>query len=241
MLNCLIVDDEELARTLLETYVSKMPMLNLAAKCKSPVEAMAVLQEENIDLMFLDIQMPEISGLDFLKSLSKPPMVILTTAYKEYALEGYRFNAIDYLLKPIDFNLFFQAVNKAIDRFKAANRVEVISEIPSGLESAPSANKTFLTVRSEHKLIRINFAELLYVQGLSEYVTFHLRQGKVVALKSLKALENELPTSHFIRVHKSYIVSKNAVSGLEGNQLLLGEDKIPIGGSYKAGVVEGLF
>ena len=224
-IKCIVVDDEFLARTLLDDYISKMPQLELKAKCSGVPQAMEVLQNESIDLMFLDIQMPDLTGIDFLKSLKKKPVVIFTTAYPEYALDGYSLGVIDYLLKPISFERFFQSVNKAIDQINLLKRKQ------------NDEKATFIMIKSEHRIHKVNFENILYIEGLKEYVTFHLKEGKrIITLKSLKSLEELLP-NNFMRIHRSYIVNKNEVISLYRNMIEIGDKKIDIGKTFKEKVI----
>ena len=224
--NCLVVDDEELARTLLENYISRLPHLNLVEKCVNPLDALKALEENDIDLIFLDIQMPEMSGIDFLKSLHKKPKVIFTTAYSDYAIEGYQLDVVDYLLKPFSFERFLQAVNKAVD---------LISSTSNPLE------KDYLLVKSEHKVHKIKYEDIRYIQSMREYVAYFLPKGKILALNSLKRLETELPSDQFIRIHKSYIIPIQKVTTLEGNMVHIGNEKLPIGNLYKEEVLKRIF
>ena len=237
-LTCLIVDDEELARTLLENYISRLPYLKLAGKCSNPIEALQLLQHQSVDLIFLDIQMPEMIGTDFLKSLSHKPMVVFTTAYAEYALEGYELNVVDYLLKPFPFERFLKAVNKASDLSKLKSNIESTSIISS--EDA-ATEKNYILVKSEHKVHRIYYNDILYIQSMREYVAYYTPKGRILSLGSLKKLEVDLPQSQFLRIHKSYIISKAKASTLEGNMVHIGKEKIPIGASYREEVLKLLF
>lgn len=226
MIRCLIVDDEELARTLLQNYISRLPHLNLAGLCKNPPEALAYMQQESVDLLLLDIQMPELSGTEFLRSLPNRPLVIFTTAYPEYALEGYELDVVDYLVKPFSFERFVQAVQKAAERLKPNKSV------------APD----FLLVKSEHRKHRLKFDDILFIEGMREYVAFHMRSGgKILSLLSLKQLETELPNSGFIRIHKSFIAAIKGIQTLEGNQLVVEGGKLPIGANYREKVLERCF
>ena len=220
-LRCLIVDDEELARRLIRSYCERLPHLLVVGEAANPVAALRLLREHDVDLLFLDIQMPEMTGLDLLKALRHPPAVILTTAYADYALESYEFDVVDYLLKPFSFERFVRAVEKV-----AASR-----------DPAPPA---YQLVRSEHKVYRIAHADILYVESMREYVAYHTAEGRTLALGSLRQLEEELP-ENFLRVHKSYIVAKDKVTALEGNLLHVGPERIPIGGSYREEVKRKLF
>lgn len=237
-LTCLIVDDEELARTLLENYVNRLPYLKLVGKCSNPIEALQLLQYQSVDLIFLDIQMPEMIGTDFLKTLSHKPMVIFTTAYAEYALEGYELNVVDYLLKPFPFERFLQAVNKASELAKLKSGKTgsaVISSDNSAME------KNYILVKSEHKVHRIFYDDIQYIQSMREYVAYYTPKGRILSLGSLKKLETDLPKNQFLRIHKSYIISKAKVSTLEGNMVHIGKEKIPIGASYREKVLKLLF
>ncbi|WP_116127610.1 LytR/AlgR family response regulator transcription factor [Lewinella sp. IMCC34183] len=227
VLNCLIVDDEELARRLVRAYCERLPDLRVAGEAAHPLAARTLLRERAVDLLFLDIQMPEMTGLDFLRSLGRPPAVILTTAYADYAVEGFELDVVDYLLKPFAFDRFVRAVGKARDyRFADA--------------PGTGAPPPFLLVKADRKTYRLPYADILYIESLREYVGYHTRDGRRVALGSLKQLEESLPPG-FLRVHKSYIVATDKVEVLDGNQLHIGDARIPIGGSYREVVKERLF
>lgn len=234
---CLIVDDEELARALLQNYAGRLPLLEVAGVCKNPLEAMAVLGSHPVDLVFLDIQMPELTGIEFLKTLNKKPLVIFTTAYPQYALEGYELDVVDYLLKPFSFERFVQAVNKASDRLK--NHSGALQ--PPAENPAPPPRKTHLTLKADHKIHRIPLEDILYIQSMREYISVHTPTGRVMSLGSLKSLEEELPGDQFLRIHKSYIVAVNKASTLEGNLLHVGKEKLPVGSNYKDGLLKALF
>jgi len=217
--NCLIIDDEQLARELIKMYCEKTPGLNVVGLCKNAQEAMAIMNDQKIDVLFLDIQMPDISGVDFVKTLANKPNVIFTTAYQDYAIEGFELNAIDYLLKPIAYDRFLKAIQKIGSRsFKFEEKEETI------------------TLRADHKLYRIKCADIKYVEGLREYVTFYTEDRKIVVLESLKKLESTLP-NYFSRVHKSYIVNTKLIDSISGNQVELGTIAIPVGKSYKEEVL----
>lgn len=225
-INCLVVDDEELARKLLENYIARLPHLNLVQQCANPLEALSVLQENAVDILFLDIQMPELTGIDFLKSLHQKPKVIFTTAYSEYAIEGYQLDVVDYLLKPFSFERFVQAVNKAVELLKT---------------NMGNAEKDYLLVRSEHKVHKIKLEDIRYIQSMREYVAYFLPTGKILELNSLKKLEEGLPSDRFIRIHKSYIIPIHKVTALEGNMVHIGNEKLPIGNLYKEEVLKRIF
>lgn len=236
MINCLVVDDEELARTLLKNYIARLPHLALAGECKNPLDALDRLNQERVDLIFLDIQMPELTGTEFIKTLSNKPLVIFTTAYPDYALEGYALDVVDYLLKPIGFDRFLLAVNKAAER----RRLREMPSVGTAAEAEPP--KDFVLVKSEHRLHRLKLDDILYIEGMAEYVAFHTRSsGRLLSLMSLKQLEGDLPADRFLRIHKSYIVASAHVSVLEGNQVVIGKVKLPLGASYREEVLRRVF
>ncbi|MDF4203015.1 LytTR family DNA-binding domain-containing protein [Maribacter sp. SA7] len=221
-INCIVVDDEELARSLLVSYISKLDFLHLVGEAENPLEALQLMKEHSVDLLFLDIQMPEIKGTDFAKMVNANTKIIFTTAYSQYALEGYELNAVDYLLKPITFERFVTAVNKV----KTNNTVE---------------KSNSFTIKSGYDLHKVKFEDVQYIVSDSEYVTFHLANKKIVSNQRLKTLEQELPSSLFMRVHRSYIINRNSVTGLKGRDLLLSDVIIPVSDSYYDLVKEELF
>lgn len=233
---CLIVDDEELARSLLANFIGRLPHLEVAAQCKDPMEAMAALQQHKVDIVFLDIQMPGLTGVEFLRNLKLSQPVIFTTAYPEYALEGYALDVVDYLLKPFSFERFLQAVNKAIARL--GNNQQNHPDNPT---HQPSVEKEFILVKADYKLHRIRLDDILYIEGRREYVAYHTPSGRLLALQSLKSLEEELPADRFIRIHKSYIVPIDKIEALEGNMVHIGKVKLPVGASYKEALMERVF
>jgi DNA-binding LytR/AlgR family response regulator len=238
-IKCLVVDDEALARKLLQTYIERIPYLELVATCKNPVEASGFLQSTSIDLMFLDIQMPQISGVDFLKTLAKRPLVIFTTAYEKYALEGYELDIIDYLLKPFGFDRFFQAVNKVPPRLNISTESTKVS--PSSFEVTPQIEKDFLLVKSEHRVHRLKYKDILYIQSMQSYVSYYTNKERILSLNTMKKLEVDLPSHQFIRIHKSYIIAIEKIEVLEGNQIVIGKVKLPIGASYREEVMKRIF
>ena len=242
-LRTLIIDDEHLARKLLSDYVQKIPDLTLVGTCSNAFEALEFLKNESVDLIFSDIHMPDLTGLELIKMLKNRPAVIFTTAYSEFALESYELEAIDYLLKPIAFPRFFQAANKAIERLRMKNteKTEIQTTTPPIAESTLHAEKDFLMVRADHKMYRINFSELIFIEGQSEYVTFHLTTRKITAYYSLKKLEEELPANLFCRVHKSYIIALKSIEVIEGNLISIAGRKITIGKIYKDNLMQQLY
>lgn len=236
-MRCLVVDDEFPARKLLSGYIDKIPFLELAGTAGSAIEAMGFLRDHPVDLLFLDIQMPDLTGIEFLRAMPKRPMVIMTTAYSEYALEGYELDVFDYLLKPIPFPRFMQAATKAMEQWQMSEGPLPTAEASPGDEAQLElVRKDYLTVKADHKIYKINFNDLYHIEGQREYVTFHTSSRKITAYYSLKKLEEQLPKSLFARVHKSFIVSINEIETLEGNVLEVAGTKIPVGKSYKEAV-----
>ena len=231
-IKCLVIDDERLAREYIKNYISKVPELELVGDFNSPLKAMELIKKGQVDLIFLDIQMPDITGVDFMKTLQNAPEVIFTTAYQEYALEGFNLNVTDYLLKPFSFERFYQAVNKVIDKLE--NKKTGVAAMPADTQT--SYADTFLTIRADRKFYKINFDDIHFIEGQKAYVTFHTDKKKITALASLKELEEALPDEQFLRVHKSYIASIREINTLEGNMIEIGEHKIPVGSTYKESV-----
>ncbi|HHJ50097.1 MAG TPA: response regulator transcription factor [Phaeodactylibacter sp.] len=231
----LCVDDEYLALQLLKEFISQVPDLEPVGFLKSPIEALKVLQEQTVDLLFLDIQMPTLAGNNLLKALPHPPQTVFTTAYADYATEAFDLDAVDYLLKPFSFERFLKAVNKA--------RNAMASKAPSGIgaQQLLEGTKDYMAVKADGKMRKIWFREIRYVEGLKEYVRIHCEEGKYVVLERMKTLEEILPKGHFMRVHKSYIIACNRVTGLEGNMLELGADRIPVSRAKREEVVKLLF
>lgn len=223
----IIIDDEYPARKLLSEYVSKISNLELCGVCENAINALSLLQSNSVDLILTDIHLPELSGLEFIRTMKEKPFVIFTTAYAEYALDSYELEAVDYLLKPISFPRFMQAINKVVERMKIKNQaVASVTE--------PKPEKDYFMVKADYKLYRIDYNNLLYIEGQSEYVTFHLKEKKrITAYYSLKKLEEELPADSFIRIHKSYIVSLSNIESVEGNLLTIAGEKLAIGKNYK--------
>ena len=255
----LIVDDERLARTLLEDYVSKMPMLKLVDSCANAMSAMAVMQREKIDVLLTDIEMPEMTGVEFVENLPYKPCTIFTTAYSQYALEGYDLGVVDYLLKPIPFNRFVKAINKAIERLKLLRTAQTSSqsplqsesEIQSQSESYPQLKpesqpsslekrSDYMVIKADRKLYRVRFDDILYVVGQQEYVTFHTLQRNITALYSLKDLMEELPKGKFLRIHRSFIVSLNHVEMADAASVTVAGVELPVGPSYRDNVLKVL-
>lgn len=225
---CLVVDDEPLALDLIESYVAQTPFLELKGRCSSPFQAMEIMQEQPIQLLFLDIQMPGLTGLDFTKSLANGPRVIFTTAYGQYALEGFKVDAIDYLLKPFNYSEFLRAATKAKAWFDLLESSTTKQE-----KEEPAVDSIF--VKSEYKLVRIDLGSILYVEGLKDYVKIYTTTDSkpIMSLMSLKSLEERLPVADFMRVHRSYIVNLKKVTTIERSRIVFGKEYIPIADGYK--------
>ncbi len=234
----LLVDDEYLALNLLEEFIKNIPDLQIVAKVKSPILALEVLNREQVDLLFLDIQMPTLSGNNLLKTLKNPPITIFTTAYSEYAIEAFNLNVVDYLLKPFSFERFLQAVNKAKEQLKIN---QFSPAFQPAAAPAPAAEKPFHTAKVDGKLVKIYLDDILFIEGLKEYVRFICRSAKYVTLESLKNLEDQLPPDRFLRVHKSFIVSKDKVQSALGNMLEIQSHKIPVSRGKRDEVVQAIF
>jgi DNA-binding LytR/AlgR family response regulator len=233
-LNCVIIDDEFLARKYLKDYVNKVPTLELLGDFNSPLKAMELIKTGEVDLFFLDIQMPDIAGIEFLKTMERSPHVVLTTAYEEYALEAYELNVTDYLLKPFSFERFLKAVNK-VQELEDKNRKAEQSETGDVMQK-PQLKEDHLIIRADRKLYKVNYEDLLYIEGQKAYVIFHTKKKNITALASLRELEEKLPSSQFIRIHKSYIVSIHEIESLEGNQVEIDGKHLSVGKSYRPDV-----
>ncbi|MCU0393152.1 MAG: LytTR family DNA-binding domain-containing protein [Thermoflexibacter sp.] len=229
-ITCIIVEDEPLARNLLEQYIKKVPYLQLVNTFSNPLSAIEFLRENSIDLLFLDIQMPEITGVNLLKILTSKPLVIFTTAYSEYALEGYELDVVDYLLKPITLERFLKSVEKVAQRL-SSKAVETEENINKNAEYEPSPN--FVFVKDGTKLVKIRLQDILYIEGLKDYVIIHTPQQKVVSLQRMKNLEEQLPNHQFVRIHNSYIVSLEAIDAIEKEKVQVGKVFLPISDGYR--------
>lgn len=229
MMHCLIIDDEPLAIELLEDFVSKIPFLKLEKSCSSAFEAMQEIQSKKIDLIFSDIEMPDFTGIEFIKSLEKKPLVIFTTAYSHYAVEGFNLNAVDYLVKPIPFHRFITAVNRAQELFKLKSE----KDIKPSVEQIQESKSNFIFVKSEYENVKVNLNCIKYVEGLKDYIKIFTDKPKpILTLSSLKAFEDKLP-SNFVRVHRSFIVSLDYINSVQRNRIVIEKVRIPIGQNYK--------
>jgi len=227
-INALIVDDEPLALDVLETYIDQMPEINLVARCANAFEANEALANNDVDIMFLDIQMPQLTGTEFIKSLKNPPLVIFTTAFPNYAIEGFELDAVDYLLKPISAERFMKASNKAIEQLKLRQ-----SRSPqAGVE-----DNDFIFVKADKKYIKIKYDDILYVEGLKDYVIIKLNTSRVITLQTMKSLEDKLVEKNFKRIHRSYILNLGKINAIIGNMVEVLENgkgkQLPIGKNYR--------
>ena len=223
IINCLIADDEPLALDLLESYIGKTPFLKLVARCSSAIEALDKLEKEDIELLFLDIQMPELSGMELSKMLREGQRVIFTTAFEKYAIEGYKVDALDYLLKPFNYDEFLQAALKARRWFESKS------------QTTSSDTQKSIFVKSDYKLIKIDLDDILYIEGLKDYVKIYLESSTrpVLSLMNMKTLEENLPEDSFMRVHRSFIVSLSKIRTIERNRIVFGKEYIPVSEKYQ--------
>jgi DNA-binding LytR/AlgR family response regulator len=230
MLRCIAVDDEPLALELLEDNISKVPYLQLVATCSNAMEAMKVLQQQSVDLLFLDIQMPGLTGLQFIQSMTEKPMIILITAYEKYALDGFNLDVLDYLVKPVSLDRFVKACNKAKELFELKNK-------PKNKEA--SANPDYFFVNVDYSLLKINFNDIKYIEGLKDYIKIHLKSSAraVITRMAMKAIEEELPGNKFLRIHKSYIVSLEYITAIRKNSVFIDEMELPVGENFREAVL----
>ncbi len=233
-LKCIAVDDEPLALDILEDYISKVPFLELVKRTENAIEALQIVQAGGIDLVFLDVQMPDITGIQFLKIATDKSNYILTTAYSQYALESYDLNVSDYLLKPIAFDRFYKAVEKVNNLVKKS---EVPAAAPLITASTPPAAvqpiQDFIFVKTEHKIQKIQLDDILYIEGLKDYISIFTRSERVITLQNMKKMEETLPQTQFIRVHKSYIISLDKIESIERSRISISSKIIPIGDTYR--------
>ncbi len=229
MIRCLAIDDEPLALRQLAAYIKKIPFLELAGECQSAAEARKIMQEEMIDAIFIDINMPDLNGMEFVRSLAAPPLVVFTTAYSEYAVEGYKVDAVDYLLKPFGLDEFKLAANKVKKQYDLMN---------AGLNTAPTASPKesddTLFLKTEHRVVRVNMEDIRYIEGMSEYLKIYLESQKpLVVLLSMKKIEERLPSS-FMRIHRSYIINLKKIQEVNKNRVIMDADTyLPIGDLYR--------
>lgn len=230
MIRCIAIDDEELALELLVDNIKKVPYLQLVAACSDPIEALKILQEQPVDLVFLDIQMPGLTGLQFIKSTAQNPMFILVTAYEKYALEGYNLNVVDYLVKPVEVDRFIKACNKAKHLYNLKYKAQVNKEII----------QDYIFINVDYSLVKVLFSDIVYIEALKDYVKFHLKSTDkfLVTRMSMKNVEDELPPTLFLRIHKSYIVSKAFITSIRKSSVFINSLELPVGDNYKQAVDE---
>ena len=231
---CIIIDDEPLARDLMRSHISKLENFEIVAECGDAMKAMQELRDHKIDLMFMDIQMPQITGIEFLKILKNPPKVIVTTAFRDYAIEGFELDVVDYLLKPITFERFLKSVNKY---YEVSNEeLQTTGQVSDVIQS----DEAFIYVKENKRVIKVNLNEILYIEGLSEYVQIYTDRKKIITKTSMINLEEKLPNEGFLRIHKSFIVSKSRIEAFTANTVEVPGKHIPIGRSYKSSVLNAL-
>lgn len=235
MYKVLIVDDEFLARKLLQGYVEKISELQLVGTCSNIAETYKALKEQQVDILLLDIHLPDLNGMEFAKTCTNLPAIIFTTAYSEYALESYEVSAVDYLLKPIKFERFQEAIRKAM---AVSQPQDLKTSEPHNLTT--SGPQDYLLIKADYKLYKVNFDDLLYIEGQHEYVSFYTKDKRITALYALKSLEEQLPADRFIRVHKSYIVALSQIQEIEQLSLTVAGAKVPIGGNYRDALLKRL-
>lgn len=239
-MNCIVVDDEPLVLNLVKKYANQVPFLNLISTFESAFDALELIQTQQIDLLLLDINMPDINGIQFLKSLHKPPMIIFTTAYAKYALEGYELDAVDYLLKPYGFERFLKAINKAFERKQMRLHQENKTK-PSSSQATTSESPTepsqgeYIFVKSDYSLVKIALSQITHIQGFRDYIKIYLEGeiNPILSLQTLRAISQKLPKSAFMRVHRSYIVKVGKISQVRGSKVFLDKIEIPIGDYYR--------
>jgi len=232
LINCIIVDDEPVAREILESHLGKIDQVKVLASCKSAVEAFKVINTESVDLIFLDINMPEISGLSFAKTMTKKIKIIFTTAYREYAVDGFDLQAVDYLLKPISFERLLQSINKFLDEIKPVDALKH--------KEAVSTKSDSFFVRADRKMIKINISEIRYIESLSDYIKIHLTDKTVVTRETLSNIEAKLPQGDFLRIHRSYIVSIDGIESFTHEYVMVNKHELPISRSHKEDVLQRL-
>lgn len=231
---CLIVDDEPLARELIRGHVEKLENFEIVAECNDAMKALNVIREKQVDLIFMDIQMPQITGIEFLKTLKHPPKVIITTAYREYALEGFELDVVDYLLKPITFERFLKSVNK----FYQMSQDEI--QVVAGNLSERIADESFIYIKENKKVVKVLLSEIKYIEGLSEYVQVYTDKKKIITKTSMSQMEEKLPSENFLRIHKSFIVSVGKIEAFTANTIEIQGKELPIGRSFKNAVLSAL-
>ncbi len=232
-LKCIAVDDEPLALDILEDYISKVPFLELVSKTENAIEALQLVQAGGIDLVFLDIQMPDLTGIQFLKIAKDKSNYILTTAYSQYALESYDLNVSDYLLKPIAFDRFYKAVEKVKNLVQLEEASPAVTPEPVAASPASSPVQDYIFVKTEHKIQKIQLDDILYIEGLKDYISIYTSTERIITLQNMKKMEETLPKGEFKRVHKSYIVALDKIESIERSRIAIKGKIIPIGDTYR--------
>lgn len=230
-IKCVLVDDEPLALDVLESYIKRVDGLELTARCDNAMKAFELLRNQSVDLIFLDIQMPKLNGIDFLKTLQNPPKVIFTTAYREYAIEAFDLDAVDYLLKPIPFGRFLKALSKAFGQIQSASQNTLNND-----EYEPYITTDTIIVKSDKKMIKINLKDIIYIESLKDYVIIHLSDKRVVTKQKISFLEQKLMENNFIRIHRSFLVSASKIEAFTPSHIDIHGLQLPIGRSYKSEV-----
>lgn len=233
MINCLIIDDEPLARKGLREYISDIDFLHLEGEYDNPLRATEKISRGEVQLLFLDIQMPKITGLDFMKTLQKPVPVIFTTAFPQFALDGFELNALDYLVKPISFDRFLKAALRAKEYYEVRQKNEADKELTAAVQD-------HFFIKADNKLVKILFTDILFIEALQNYVVIHTQEKKLITYLTFKSVEEYLPASLFIKVHKSYIISASKIDSIEGNEIRIGQHHIPISRTLKDEVMDKL-
>lgn len=236
---CIVIDDEFLARKLLADYISKIPQFTLVNTFDSTMAAIDTIASGEIDVIFTDIEMPDMSGMDFIRNMSSPsdPVIVFVTAYPQYAVQGFEVNATEYLLKPVSFPRFVKAVNKITTLLTLRKRLESLPNEDHALPE-PQKEKGFIIVRSDRKIVKLHYDDIYYIEGALEYVTFHTAEGKLMGLFSLRNLESELPADRFMRIHKSYIVALDKIKEIDGNQVMVGDNTIIVSKAMRPVLLE---
>lgn len=229
-ISCIIVDDEAMAREIIETHLSKIPIITIVGKCSNAIEAFKYIREQKVDLVFLDINMPEISGISFAKSINKNIKIIFTTAYRDYAVEGFELQAVDYLLKPISFDRLLKAVNNYFEIYTNANLAEV----------KPQESNDLMFIRADRRMIRIDFDDITYIESFSDYLKIHLNNETIVTRETISAIEAKLPNDKFLRIHRSFIIAINHISSFTNEEIIIKNKSLTISRSYKKEVLSVL-
>ena len=226
---CIIIEDEPLAQNILKKYIGEHPTLDLITICNDALEAQAILTSENVDLLFLDINLPKLSGINFIKTLTRPPLIIFTTAYPEFAVEGFELNAVDYLLKPFSFERFLKAVNKALEKLNV-----------STTQNSTENEMSFIFLKADKKIHRVELETIHYIEAIGDYMKVVTDSGQLIINETMKKLQEELPVRSFMRVHKSFIISRNRIKYIEGNYVQIEDKSIPIGATYRNDVLASI-